>query len=397
MSATPADLVVFTPLPPARSGIAAYSAELLPLLAEHRRIAVVVARMADKVPLPGCEVLAEMEYRRDPALAALPHLFQLGNSLDHAHVYRAALRSPGILVLHDPVLHHLVEALTLGRGDWAGYEQALAAEYGEAGRRLARRRRHGLFDPAQRFLLPLNGAVLDRARGVLVHSRFAAGRVARIGGPEVRVVPHHLSPLVATAAGLSKAEARARCHLPPDRPVLLSLGHATPAKRIDLVLEAVARLRDAGSPLLHVIAGAVEPGFDLEGQIARLGLGDRVRITGWLGEEEFLAHARAADLLVNLRWPLAGESSGALVRALGLGLPALVDAAGPLGEWPDAVVAKLESGPELLPRLAAAIGALLADPAGLAARGAAAAAHLRVAADPALSVAAYLQAIRDWG
>jgi glycosyltransferase involved in cell wall biosynthesis len=390
------DLIVFTPLPPTRSGIAAYAAELLPLLAGTLRIAAVVASARDVVPLPGVAVMAEADYRRQEALHALPHLHQLGNSLDHAHVYRAALRTPGVLVLHDPVLHHLVEALTLARGDWAAYESALAGEYGAAGRRLARLRRAGLFDPAQRWLLPLSGAVLDRAKGVLVHSRFAAGRIDRIGGPEVRVVPHHLSPLVPAADVLSREAARARLGLPQGVPVLLSLGHATPAKRIDLVLAAVARLKAAGSPLLHVIAGAPDPGFDLAGMIASLGLGDRVRITGWLTEADFLAHARAADLLVNLRAPLAGESSGALVRALGMGLPALVDDAGPAAEWPDAVVAKLPAGPEPLPRLVAAIGALLADSVGLAARGAAAAAHVRAACAPAASAAAYLAALRDW-
>src|SRR4051812_9243986 len=130
------DLIVFTPLPPTRSGIAAYAAELLPLLAGTLRIVAVVAAARDVVPLPGIEVMAEADYRRHEALHAVPHLHQLGNSLDHAHVYRAALRTPGVLVLHDPVLHHLVEALTLARGDWAGYESALAGEYGAAGRRL---------------------------------------------------------------------------------------------------------------------------------------------------------------------------------------------------------------------------------------------------------------------
>src|SRR4051794_27176166 len=103
------DLVVFTPLPPTRSGIAAYAAELLPLLTEQLRIAVVVASVRDLVALPRMDVLPEDQSRRHAALHALPHLHQLGNSLDHAHVYRAALRTPGILVLHDPVLHHLVE------------------------------------------------------------------------------------------------------------------------------------------------------------------------------------------------------------------------------------------------------------------------------------------------
>jgi hypothetical protein len=167
--AVAAGLVVFSPLPPSRSGIAAYTAELVPALASHFApaggITVVVAREEDVVDLPGARVVSERAYRRSPALAQVPHLFQLGNSLDHAHVLRAALRRPGIVVMHEVVLHHLVEALTLGRGSPEAYEAALAHDHGPAGRRLARLRRAGLFSPWQRFLMPLHGPVLEAARG----------------------------------------------------------------------------------------------------------------------------------------------------------------------------------------------------------------------------------------
>ena len=149
--------------------------------------------------------------------------------------------------------------------------------------------------------------------------------------------------------------------------------------------------------LLHVIAGAPDPGLDLGGLVARTraagpGAGHRLA-----AGSAFLPYARAADLLVNLRHPQAGESSGALVRALGMGLPAVVDAIGPAAEYPDAVVAKLPPGPEPAARLAALLAGLLRDPAGLAARGAAARAHLRRAATIEASAAAYLEAIAAWG
>ena len=137
----------------------------------------VVASERDLRPVEGAEVVSEVEYRRRSALHGLPHLYQLGNNLHGAHVYRAALRRPGVVLLHDPVLHDLVEALTRDRGDWVGYEAVMAENYGPAGRRLARLRRVGVFSPSQRYLLPLHRHVLDRSRGVLVHSRFAAGRV----------------------------------------------------------------------------------------------------------------------------------------------------------------------------------------------------------------------------
>ncbi|RAI58405.1 hypothetical protein DOO78_13705 [Roseicella frigidaeris] len=389
--------MVFTPLPPARSGVASYAAELLPDLARDLPVVAVVAQHRGVPPLPGVEVLPLLAYRQRPDLWAWPHLHQVGNSLDHAHAYGAALRRPGIVTLHDPVLHHLVEALTLGQGRPAAYEAALVAEHGEAGRRIARRRAAGLFDPMLRFLLPLHGQVLARAHGVILHSRFAAGRVRRPGGPPLRIVPHHLSPAVARFDGLDQAAARAQLGLPARGPILLSLGHATPAKRIDLVLEAVARLVPAMPDLLYLVAGAPDPALDLPGLLARLGLQGRVRVTGWLSEDDFLRHARAADLLVNLRHPLAGESSGALVRALGLGLPAVVDGAGPAAELPPAAVTWLPPGPEPAPRLAALLAALLRDPDRRAAQGAAARAHLRRHCSLEASARAYRAAIADWG
>jgi glycosyltransferase involved in cell wall biosynthesis len=397
MSARDPELVVFTPLPPSHSGIADYVAELLPLLGQALRIVAVVAGARDVVAQPGAEVVSEAEYRRSAALARLPHLFQIGNNLDHAHVYRAALRTPGIVVLHELVLHHLVEALTLGRGDAAGYEAVLAENYGPAGRRLARLRRLGLFQPGQRFLLPLHAQVLEQARGVLVHSRYAASRLQAPQDLPVRVVPHHLSPRVAEFDALDRAAARQRLGLPEGVPVLLSLGHATPAKQIDVVLEALALLRRQGQAFRYVIGGEPGAGLDLPHLIRQAGLEDCVQLTGWLAEADFFAHARAADLLVNLRFPPGGESSGALARALGMGLPALVYDCGPLAEYPDAILAKLAFGPERVPVLAAAIATLLADPAGLVARGQAARDFMRRHCSVEASCASYLEAIRAWG
>jgi glycosyltransferase involved in cell wall biosynthesis len=369
---------------------------LLPALARSLPLVAVVARRRDVVALPGVEVIAVLDYRARLDLRDWAHLYQVGNSLDHAHAYVAALRRPGIVTLHDPVLHHLVEALTLGRGNPAGYAAALFAEHGAAGLRVARLRAQGMFDPGLRFLLPLHRQVTDRAQGVILHSRFAAGRVQHPGGPALRVIPHHLSPGVLALDGLDQAAARRSLGLPPRGPILLSLGHATPAKRIDVVLAAVARLAEGFPDLLHVIAGAPDPGLDLAGMIARLGLQDRVRVTGWLPEDAFLPYARAADLLVNLRHPLAGESSGALVRALGMGLPAVVDAAGAAADFPDAVVAKLPPGPAPAARLAVLVAGLLREPVGLAVRAAAARVHVRQENSLGASAAAYLAAIAAW-
>jgi hypothetical protein len=80
-----------------------------------------------------------------------------------------------------------------------------------------------------------------------------------------------------------------------------------------------------------------------------------------------------------------------------MGVPAVVDGAGPAAEYPDAAVAKLPPGPEPAARLAALLAGLLRDKAALAMRGAAARAHLRTHCSLAASAAGYLEAIRSWG
>jgi len=395
-----ARLAIFAPLPPSPSGIAAYTAELLAPLHARMPCIVVVATEADaeaaRAAGAAAPVIAERAYLAQPRLQSLPHLYQLGNSLDHAHVYRRALQRPGVIALHEVVLHHLVEALTLGRGSALGYEAALARDHGPAGRRLARLRRLGLFAPMQRFLMPLHRHLLERSLGVVVHSRFAAQRLQAPPTLPVRVLRHHASPAAARFDGVTRAEARVRLGLPADAPLLLVLGHATPAKQLGTVLRGLAGLRGAGRAALLVIGGAIEPGLALDAEIASLGLGARVRLTGWLPEEAFFLHLRAADLLLALRFPTAGESSGTLARALAMGTPALAYADGPAAEYPEAVLARLPFALDAAPALAAAIDAMLAAPDALAAQGQRARDWMRATCRVEESAAVYATCIEGW-
>jgi hypothetical protein len=108
----------YSPLPPSRSGIADYSALLLPALRE--RVEVVVAEQGKRAP--------------DADVA----LYHVGNDPDaHGWIVDALRKRPGVVVLHDFVLHHLVVGLTFARGDAAGYLAAMEREGGLVGRLLA--------------------------------------------------------------------------------------------------------------------------------------------------------------------------------------------------------------------------------------------------------------------
>ena len=66
------------------------------------------------------------------------NLYQMGNSSYHRYVLNAALRFPGVVVLHDLVLQHLFLGLSVERGDAALYVSEMKRAYGERGGALGR-------------------------------------------------------------------------------------------------------------------------------------------------------------------------------------------------------------------------------------------------------------------
>jgi hypothetical protein len=101
-------------------------------------------------------------------------VYHLGNNPFHESIYLAAMERPGIIVLHDVVLHHLFVEMTLARGDVEGYVAALRARHGEAGEAWARGRAAGMHDEIGNFLLPASIDIARRSKAVIVHNRSAS-------------------------------------------------------------------------------------------------------------------------------------------------------------------------------------------------------------------------------
>ena len=146
----------YSPLPPSRSGIADYSTLLLPALRE--RIDVVVAEQGKRAP------------------AADVALYHVGNDPDaHGWIVDALYKRPGVVVLHEYVLHHLVAGITIGRRDGRGYLDAMERELGVAGRLLGL----GVLDNLLPLLwetqperFPLAGTILEHAQALIAHPRL---------------------------------------------------------------------------------------------------------------------------------------------------------------------------------------------------------------------------------
>lgn len=384
-----------SPLPPVRSGIADYSVDLLPALVALADVRLI--RLPDLPVSPEIERAWPLAPAEETGAGGRLPLYQMGNNRYHLGVRDLALRIPGVLTLHDVVLHHLLQDITLGRHDPQGfpdYKEALTRDHGWIGEAAALAKRWNAWGEAPLFSLPAHRTLLRRQRGVLVHSRWAAEHLAdeEVGVP-VRAIPMGvpLPPAADEAAGRSL---RRRFGLPEEGPVIGSFGFQTPIKR---TLSAVRALAAPGLERVHlVIVGEASPAMDLEGEARRIGVAERVHVLGFLPFEDFEASIAAVDLCLNLRYPTAGETSASLLRVLAAGRPAIVSDYAQFGDLPSEIALRVPLGDEEPAALAALLRELLADPGRLAAMGRAAREHVRRNHDPARSAAAVVAACEEW-
>jgi glycosyltransferase involved in cell wall biosynthesis len=262
-------------------------------------------------------------------------------------------RRPGVVVLHDFVLHHLVAGMTIGRRDGHGYLDAMERQHGVVGRLLA----HGVLDKRIPPLwesrpenFPLAGFVLEHATGLIVHSR-AVRDLARSDGyaGPVWVVPHPAWP-VPDVPGERRAPG----------PVLGCFGVINASKRIPELFRAFARVRSRHPEATLLLVGPTSPGFDLDRRLQRLGLAEEGLVReGWVDEPRLWALIAGVDACVNLRHPTMGETSGSVIRSLSLGKPLVVSDVGWFSELPDEVALKVPVDAHEVDELEAAIELLV--------------------------------------
>jgi len=313
----------FSPLPPARSGIADYSEALIEFLR----------------PLVDLEIFSRADRKFEPARFDVA-LYHVGNNAFHDFVYETALRHPGVVVMHEPNLHHLIADLTIRRGDWDAYVRECEYQGGEAARQFAERVRKLEVGPDYEGL-PMITRLLESARGAIVHSRFVEGQVRAAGfaGP-VGVIPH--------GAWIPEADRHAwryKLGLDEITPLIGIFGFLKPYKRILESLRAFRRLVRLAPDAKMILVGEPHPEFPVEPMIRSMGLTGNVRVLGFTPIEDFVGYLGACDIVLNLRYPTVGESSGTLLRSLGLGKAVLVSEVGSFQEFPEDVCLKVPVGP----------------------------------------------------
>ena len=389
-------LAFCSPVPPEPTGIADYSAEILALLAPRHAVDV-VHDQARVTGLPeGCGLVRASELvARHRARPYDLVVHQLGNGPAHAFVYPLLAQAPGLLVLHDLVLHHSRAAMLLDTaavrayaadpsnarlrhatlGGRETYRSEVAYAYPREARRLvaAHEATVGRLLP---YAYPLFHLPVAVSRATAVHNlameraieeQVAGARVLQLAMPARRV------PVRAAEV----AEIRARVGGGAEALVVGCFGLLTPEKRVETVARAVARAAEDLPSIRLLLVGPVPDAAALEAMLAALGVRERTHVAGRVDMDALPAHIEAADVVAHLRYPTAGETSAALLRVLAQGRPAIVSDVANFGDVPEDVMVRadvadeegevtrallrLAANPRLRERLASRAAAFAAD------------------------------------
>jgi len=218
---------------------------------------------------------------------------------------------------------------------------------------------------ADRFELSLNRSVVRHADAFLVHSDWVGERIlaSRNAPTPIARVHHGIERRWEGARAASRAELGLPAEAASDF-LVATFGALQRHKRPGVLLDALARLAELDVDVHLLCVGEERPSdVDFRAQAARVGLADRVQVTGWLPEERAWSALAAADVVVNLRGPSTGGTSGAACQALSLGKAVVLSDLPEFSHLPASCSLRVAPGPGEVEELCSALRRLAGDPA----------------------------------
>lgn len=332
-------LAYISPLPPERTGIADYSAELLPELSRHYDIDVIVAQETITYPW----VIANSSVRDVDWFVKNSHcydrvLYHFGNSEFHTHMFNLLAQIPGVVVLHDFFLSGVM-AWTLNSIEPNGWIREL---YHAHGYRAVQERFHAkdLADVVWKY--PCNKTVIENAQAVIVHSansrRLARHWLGETFAKDWYVIPHLRVPSKIE----DKSQFRRILGFKDHSFIVCSFGFMGATKQNQRLLNAwLASSLSKDDCCFLVFVGENDSstyGTEITATIKNSGIADRIHITGWTDMPQFRQYLAVADVGVQLRTLSRGETSGTVLDCMNYGVPTIVNANGSMADLPaDAV------------------------------------------------------------
>lgn len=335
------DLAFISPLPPVKSGISDYSSELIPYLSQYYNIDIVMTKdhTTDVWITKNCKVRSVEFFRKNYALYDRV-LYHIGNSEFHEHMFELMLACPGVVVLHDFFLsgiHHYSESNQWRSG---AFLQAIFQSHGYKGIKDYISNRDECV-----WKYPANFAVLQNARGIIVHSPSTLNLMEQWYGKlltsHFKVIPHLREP--AAKMVYNKERLKIKMGFSKNDFIICSFGILGTTKLNHRLLESLSNSQLITKENVYVVfAGHCDDVYKqrlLKLIQAYPSFKNRIKVTGWISKKTFADYLQITDIAVQLRCLTRGETSGTVLDCMNYGLATVVNANGSMADInPDAVI-----------------------------------------------------------
>lgn len=334
-------MAFLSPLPPDRSGIADYSAELLPELARYYDIELIVPdnKLNDAWLLANFSI-RPIDWFQTHAKRYDRILYQFGNSEFHSHMFELIKSYPGVMVLHDFFLSGILGHLQASNASEPVLTPALYLSHGYPA--VAKLVQDGL--EAAIYHYPANIEPLNVALGVIVHSEFSKQLARQWYGKHFDRYWQKI-PMPRSAQLSSREAARQRLNINADAFIVCSFGFLGKTKLNQQLLEAwLASPLAVDKKSYLIFAGENSPtdyGLVLNKTIQQSKIAKQIKITGYCDTQVYSDWLAAADAAVQLRTLTRGETSAAILDCIVNGIPLICNNHGSAQEIPDTIAIKL--------------------------------------------------------
>lgn len=343
-------IAYLSPLPPQKSGIADYSAELLPHLAKHFDIDLFVQSdvkisdpfLRDNFRIFTCDKL--LEHRDDYATV----VYQMGNSPFHNHMIGLLREMPGVVVLHDFFLNNLAYAEEYILGNSGVFLRSINSSHGL----------RGMIDLVKfgvdfaRLKWPMNWTTIKYAQELVVHSGYQNELVRQFYNFGWQPKPTIINPLRVVVPPIplsTQKNIKRALGWDPDVFLFCSFGFLDPTKLNHLTLEAFAAMQaNLNKKVALIFVGELsheEYKKKLLELIENLDLKMQVKITGFVSRDDYDKYLSSADVAIQLRTNSRGETSAAVLDCMSRGVPVIINSHGTLNDYSADDVFKLPDPP----------------------------------------------------
>ena len=327
-------LAYISPIPPLSSGIADYSSQLVPELCRYYDIDLIttVSETTASGLQGNCRLKSPDWFDRNADLYERT-IYHIGNSPFHNYMFELLERHPGVVVLHDFYLGHVMALPNCEGAEPHRWRRLLRDAHGY--KALAES-----LDPATHrdsvWKYPVNLDVLHNATGIIVHSEYSRDLAREWYGDlqhEWRIIP-----LVrCTPTSLDRQTARARLGYKASDYLVCSFGGIGEAKLNREAVVAWVASTLARDPNCHLCfvgwKGAGDYG-ELFNALVSKSAKSRIKVTDTVDAATYINYLSAADCAIQLRTLSRGETSAAALDSMAYGLPLIANANGSMKELP---------------------------------------------------------------